>query len=81
MPKRPPEPTDPIRDQVIARAAELELSAWALAAAADPPGAVSRQHLHMYLTRQASISTAKLAAIMPALGLKIANTTPRRIDR
>ena len=62
-------PSDQIQEAVIARAAKLGLSAYAVAKATE--GAVSENHVRCYLTREKSMGSHKLQHIFRALGLKI----------
>ncbi len=68
----PPERGDWIQDAVIARAAALGMTAYAIAQASN--GAVSDDHVQAYLTRRKSMGSHKLQHVLSALGLTV---TPR----
>lgn len=58
---------DWLQATVIRRAAELGMTAGAISDATH--GKVSRQHVHAYLTKQASMGSHKLQHVLLALGL------------
>jgi DNA-binding phage protein len=64
----PPSP-DWLQAAVIARAKTLGLSAIDIAKATG--GAVSRQHVHEYLSGRGNMASHKLAAVMAVLGLVV----------
>jgi hypothetical protein len=61
--------SDWIREAVIARADELNLTAEAIAARTD--GAVSRNHVREFLARRKQMTSGKLGAVMTALGMTV----------
>ena len=61
---------DWIQERVIARAAELQLTAYAIAKRTD--GAVSPDHVQDYLQRRKSMGSHKLQHVLNVLGLTIA---------
>lgn len=70
--------TDWIQAAVIARAAELDLTAYAIAKATG--GKVSEDHVRDYLTQRKSMGSHKLQHVLDVLGLAIATagTPPTR---
>lgn len=58
---------DWVQDRVIARAAELGLTSYAIAKAAG--GAVSEDHIQAYLTRKKSMGSHKLQHVLRVLRL------------
>jgi hypothetical protein len=66
----PPPAADWIRDAVAERAAELALSAYAIAKATN--GAATEDSVRRYLTGATSLSSARLAAVLTVLGLTLA---------
>lgn len=62
-------PPDWIQARVIARAAELGLTSYAIAKATD--GKVSEDHVRNYLTRSSSMGSHKLQHVLKVLGLTI----------
>jgi hypothetical protein len=60
---------DWVQARVIARAAELGLTAYAVAKLTG--GAVSEDHVHAYLTRRKSMGSHKLQHVLRALGLTL----------
>lgn len=61
---------DWLQDKVIARAAHLGLTAYAIAKATG--GKVSEDHIQAYLTRKKSMGSHKLQHVLTALGLQVA---------
>lgn len=57
---------DWLQSAIIARAAELELTAYAIAKATN--GAVSEDHVQAYLTRRKSMGSHKLQHVIRVLG-------------
>jgi hypothetical protein len=68
-----PDPLDAIRQLVIARAAELGLTPYAIAARTE--GVVSRDSLERYWYRSSDttgrLTDRKLAAVLAVLGLRV----------
>jgi hypothetical protein len=64
--------TDHIRDQVLARAKRLRLSAYEIARRTR--GLVSERHVSYFLAGRKSMGSAKLQHVMRVLGLKITET-------
>jgi len=65
---------DDIQDAVIARAAELGLTAYAIAAATRTdlhPRGVSERHVREYLGRRASMGSHRLQHVLRVLGLAV----------
>jgi hypothetical protein len=62
-------PADQIQETVIAQAAKLGLSAYAVAQLTR--GLVSENHVRCYMTRQKSMGSHKLQHVLRALNLKI----------
>lgn len=60
---------DWIQARVIARAEEMELSAYAIAKATN--GAVSEDHVRDYLTRRKSMGSHKLQHVLRVLQLDV----------
>lgn len=69
MAKSKSELADWIQERVIAQAAELELTAYAIAQQTE--GAVSEDHVRDYLTRRKSMGSHKLQHVLKVLGLKL----------
>lgn len=69
MAKTKAELADWIQERVIARAAELELTAYAVAKLTG--GAVSEDHVRDYFARRKSMGSHKLQHVLEALRLKI----------
>lgn len=60
---------DAIQEAVISRAAELGMTAYAIAKATD--GAVTETHVRDYMQRRSSMGSHKLQHVLTALGLVI----------
>lgn len=58
---------DWIQERVIARAAELEMTAYAVAKATE--GAVDENHVRNYLQRRSSMGSHKLQHVLRVLGI------------
>lgn len=65
----PPDRSDWIQSRVIARAAELSLSSYAIAKLCG--GVPSENHIRQYLTRRSSMGSHKLQHVLRVLGLKL----------
>lgn len=65
----PPSQQDWLQDAVIARAAKLGLTAYAIAQATG--GKVSEDHVRAYLTRSKSMGSHKLQHVLVVLGLEV----------
>lgn len=65
----PANPADPIRDAVIRRAAELGLTAYAIAR--DSGGAVNEDTVRAYLTGRKDMTGRRLGAVLRVLGLEV----------
>lgn len=66
---------DWIQEEVIARAADLGLSAYAIAR--KTAGEVSEDLVRAYLTRDKSMRSSKLQHVLTALGLRISASNRR----
>lgn len=66
---RPADPSDWIQSAVIARAAKLDLTSYAIAKLTG--GAVSEDHVRDYLTRRKSMGSHKLQHCLRVLGLTV----------
>ena len=64
---------DAIRETVIARAAELNLSAYAVAKLTG--GKVSQSHIRAFMNRKKSMGSEKLQHVLKALRLRIDKST------
>jgi hypothetical protein len=67
--KTDPRLTDWVQARVIERAAELGLTAYAIAQRTE--GAVSEDHVRAYLTKSKSMGSHKLQHVLRVLGLTI----------
>jgi len=67
--RKSPARVDAIQERVIARAAELSLSSYAIAQRTG--GKVSEDHVRDYLTRRKSMGSHKLQHVLAVLGLSV----------
>lgn len=68
--------SDWIREAVIRRVAELELTAYAVSKRSG--GAVTAEHVRRFLTRQAGMASGKLSHVLRAVGLDLAERSPAK---